>query len=363
MKKREANFELLRVIAMLMIITLHYLDKGGILPKADSDIGLTGFLAWGLEAFCVSSVNVYVLLGAYFLAKGQYRPTKAVALWLQVLFYSVGIAAVLIISGVIPLAEFDKYRLLIYLFPVIEEHYWFVTAYVLMILLAPLMNEGLRLLPKKTYRQGILLLLLLLSVSNSILPVQLPVDRMGYDALWFLCLYLLGAYFRYYGETDKLLKKLGSFQCALGGYVLFSLLIFASFLAVWTVYQKTGSLADFINRQYHYNSIFCLLAAICLFFAFRSVSIQEGKWAGMICKAASASFGVYLIHEHIDLRYLWNTWLGTARFAHTPLFLLHWLPCVLAVYAVCMLIDLSRQLVFAKLGIYWKNIHDRGITK
>lgn len=362
MKKREANFELLRVIAMLMIITLHYLDKGGILPKVEQEIDLTGALAWGLEAFCVPAVNVYVLLSAYFLAEGSYRPGKAVTVWAQVFFYSVGIAVVLIVSGVIPLAEFDKYRLLTYLFPVIEEHYWFVTAYIFMILTAPLMNEGLRALPKKTYRQGILLLLLLLSVSKSILPVKLPIDRLGYDALWFLCLYLIGAYLRYHGETDKSLQRLGSLPCAFGAYVLCCLLIFGSFAAVSAFYQKTGSLADFLNRQYHYNSVLCLLAAVCLFFVFRSIPIREGRWAALICKAASASFGVYLIHEHLDIRYLWNVWLGTERFAHTPLFLLHWLPCVLAVYAVCMLIDLVRQLVFAKLGIYWKNIHDRDRT-
>lgn len=356
MKTREANFELLRVIAMLMILTLHYLDKGGILPKVEQDLDLTGFLAWGLEALCVPAVNVYVLLSAYFLAEGKYRPNKAVRLWLQALFYSLGIAAVCLLIGILPLAELDKYRLLTYVFPVIEEHYWFVTAYILMILIAPLMNEGLRALPKQTYRRGVVLLLLLLSVSKSILPVQLPVDRLGYDALWFLCLYLIGAYLRYYGETDKLLQKLGSLKCACGTYLLCCLLIFGSFAAVHAFYKKTGSLVDFINRQYHYNSVLCLFAAVCLLFVFRSIQIRKDRWARLVGRAASASFGVYLIHEHLDLRYLWNTWLGTERFAHTPLFLLHWLPSVLAVYAVGMLIDLVRQLAFAKIGMCWKSL-------
>ena len=102
MKKREANFELLRIVAMLMIITLHYLDKGGILPKPDSAFGLPGFLAWALEAFCVSAVNVYVLISAYFLAESEYRPMRAVKLWIEVLFYSIGIAVILIVAGVLP---------------------------------------------------------------------------------------------------------------------------------------------------------------------------------------------------------------------------------------------------------------------
>lgn len=345
MKQRRANFELLRIVAMLMIITMHYLDKGGILPKPDAAFGTVGYLAWGMEAFCVCAVNVYVLISAYFLAECEYRPLKAVKLWLTVVFYSVTIAAVLAAVGVIPLSQLDPYRILNYIFPVIEEHYWFVTAYILMFLLAPLMNGTLRSLPVRTYRQGIFLLLLLLCVSKSILPVKLPTDRLGYDALWFLCLYLIGAYIRYHGKE----RYNGWFAAA--GYFLCCLLMFASFAALRSFYQKTGSLADFINRQYQYNSVLCLLAAICLFLAFAGFSIPEGKTAALICKAASASFGVYLIHEHLDVRYLWPQWIGTAYFADTFWFLLHWLLSIVAVYVVCMVIDFVRQWLFIKIKI------------
>lgn len=356
MKKREANFELLRIVAMLMIITLHYLDKGGILPKPDSAFGLPGFLAWALEAFCVSAVNVYVLISAYFLAESEYRPVRAVKLWIQVFFYSVGIAAVLMITGIVPVSQIDKYRLLTYAFPVIEEHYWFVTAYLLMVLIAPLMNDSLRKVPKKTYQQGVFLLLLILSVSKSILPVKLPTDRLGYDALWFLCLYLMGAYIRYYGETDKMIKKSAKLKTALSGYLLCSLFIFLSFVAVHMFYEKTGSLAEFISRQYNYNSILCLAASVFLFLTFQNIRIPEGRVADWICKAATASFGVYLIHEHIDMRYRWTVWLGVESFADTPVFIVHWLPGIVAVYVVCMLIDFARRFVFRKVEIIYRKV-------
>lgn len=341
MKKREANFELLRIVAMLMIITLHYLDKGGILPEPDGTFSGTGYLAWGLEALCVASVNVYVLISAYFLAAEEYRPMKIGKLWLQVFFYSAGIAAVLALVGILPVSELDLYQVLNYVFPVIEEHYWFVTAYVLMLLLAPLMNGTLRILSAKTWKKGICLLLLLLSVSKSILPVKLPVDRMGYDVLWFLCLYLIGAYIRYHGKRLRF---------PLGGYIICCGLIFASLAAVHAFYVRTGSLGEFINRQYQYNSIFCLLASVFLFAAFRNLHIPEGRGAALIRMAASASFGVYLIHEHLELRYLWPQWLGTERFSDTPLFLLHWLVSIFVVYAVCMAVDLARGEMFRWLG-------------
>lgn len=351
MKTRQANFELLRILAMLMIITLHFLDKGGILPEPDAVFDSTGYLAWGLEAFCVCAVNVYVLIGAYFLAEGDYRPGRAPKLWLQVFFYSAGIKALLLVAGVV--SGMDKYELLQIIFPVTQEHYWFVTAYLLMILIAPLMNETLRRLPEKTYRQGILLLLLLLSVSSSVLPVKLPIDRLGYDALWFLCLYLIGAYIRFRGGRAKSAPKM------LAGYAATSLLIFASLLAVHVLYEKTGSLGGFINRQYQYNSVLCLAASVCLFLAFRNIHIPQGRISAVICRIASASFGVYLIHEHVDLRYRWPAFLGTQRYADSPGFLLYWLPDIAIVYAVCMIIDFARQYMFRGIVKWLINANKR----
>ncbi len=351
MKTREANFELLRILAMLMIITLHFLDKGGILPKPDAVFGPAGYLAWGLEAFCVCAVNVYVLIGAYFLAEGDYRLGRAPKLWLQVFFYAAGIKALALAAGLVP--GMDKYELLQVIFPVIQEHYWFVTAYLLMILIAPLMNDTLRRLPEKTYRRGILLLLVFLSLSSSMLPVKLPIDRMGYDTVWFLCLYLIGAYIRFHGGKAKRISGM------LAGYAAAGLLIFASLLAVHAYYEKTGSLGDFINRQYQYNSVLCLTASVCLFLAFRSIRIPQGRASAVICRIASASFGVYLIHEHVDLRYRWPALLGTQRYADSPVFLLYWLPGVAIVYAVCMIIDFARQYMFRGIVKWLINANKR----
>ena len=357
MKRREANFELLRIVAMLMIITLHYLDKGGILPKAEEAFSPAGYLAWALEALCVCSVNVYVLISAYFLADREYQPMRAVKIWRQVLFYSLAIAVVFYVpatitvyrvQGSVPLSTFSLYEMLHYIFPIVTEHYWFATSYILMTLFAPLLNEGLKKLPRKQYRLGVVFLVLLLSVSKSVLPVTLETDRLGYDAIWFLCLYLIGTYIRL-RENETAREKLRA-RKPFAGYLFCSAAIFASLVIVHAFYEKTGSLAGYINRQYQYNSIFCLAASVCLFLAFQNICIPEGKLAAAICRIAGTSFGVYLIHEHLCMRYLWNQWLHTAEFADTPLFLLHWAVSVVVVYAACMCVEFGRQKLFSAVG-------------
>lgn len=319
---------------MLMIISLHYFDKGGILHDPKGDLDSFGLMVWLLEAFCSMSVNAYVLISGYFMIERDYDAGRCLKLWEKVIFYSLSIAVLysLVIRARGGCPAMDKYTLLHFILPLSHEHYWFVTAYCIMILMAPLMNKGLRDMDRAMYRKGLIALVTLLSVTCTLLPVKLPIDRLGYDALWFIVLYLLGAYLRLHG--------LGfSRRLAGAGYIVSGLVIFGSLLAVRALYLKTGALGDFISRQYHYNTLVNLLGAVCLLVFFSQLNIKEGRAADIIRRLAGSSLGVYLIHEHELVRYEWPRWLGVAAMDGSPLMVLHWIGSVLLVYAVCGHID------------------------
>ena len=78
--KRQANFELLRIVAMLMIIVLHYLNKGELLTAYTTDRTVINYAAHLIEAFCIVAVNCYVLLSGYFLVESAWRPGRVVSL-------------------------------------------------------------------------------------------------------------------------------------------------------------------------------------------------------------------------------------------------------------------------------------------
>ena len=60
---RMANLELLRCVAMMMVVVLHYLGKGSLLGDLTAErMGAAGYVAWILESFCIVAVNVYMLL-------------------------------------------------------------------------------------------------------------------------------------------------------------------------------------------------------------------------------------------------------------------------------------------------------------
>lgn len=345
---RQLNYELLRILAMIMIVCLHYLSKGGFLgDAARPEISAAGYAAWLIEAFCLVAVNVYVLISGYF---GSGSDTKDVLrrpfnIWKQVIFYSVVIGAIAILTGI---QKVDIYQIFVYLFPTVTEHYWFATSYIILCFFMPFLDRGVKELDKKSLEKLLGAFLLVFCLAKTVIPMQLAWDKYGYDAFWFVTLYLTGAYIKRYG-----ISFVNSRIKALALYIGSVLLIFASFLAIRQIYFLTGSLGDFIQYAYTYNHLFCYLGAIGLFMAFCECFDKKSahgknrleRIRKPIEFVSGATFGVYLIHEHINIRYLWVEWFQCKAWVNASLFgfLGHMLVTVITVYCVCTLIEIIRK--------------------
>lgn len=345
-EKRQLNYELLRIIAMMMIVCLHCLSKGGLLgDSARRDMDATGYMAWLIEAFCLVAVNCYVLISGYFGAneakKGLKRPF---CIWKQVLFYSLAIGILAMAAG---MQEFDIYQIFQYVFPLVTEHYWFATSYVVLCLFMPFLNAGIEVLEQKVFQEVLGGMLLIFCIAKTVIPMQLPWDKYGYDAYWFVVLYLTGAYIRRYG-----IKGINSRTKALCIYFVGEAAIFASFVVLRCIFFRTGSLGGFLQYAYTYNHFLCYIGAIGLFMAFGSYASNDDagkmeRFRKPIGLMASATFGVYLIHEHTNIRDKWGLLVDAEAVLDlpVPMFVLWLVATVLAVYAACTLIELFRQWV------------------
>lgn len=304
-KGRQANFELLRIVAMAMVVTLHFLSKGGLLKNFSEDFLLQDYAVWLAEAFCTVAVDVYVLISGYFLVTAEFRLRKAFVLWAQVFFYSVGVPAVCLLSGILPAGEVTLDRVETWVLPLLREHYWFATIYLLLYILSPLLGRAVREMKQEQLQIILGLLLVLCSVSKSLLPLDLALDTGGYDLLWFICLYLVAAYLRLYGIPRWFTGKRGAI-C----YVVCALAIYALSMGYRFLYHKTGLLGGFYTGPYQYNHLLCLLASVGLFGAFSAVRIEGERLGRGIGLAASSTFGIYLLHENEAIRNRWPAWLG-----------------------------------------------------
>lgn len=336
-KKRMANLELLRCVAMMMVIVLHYLGKGKLLPDlTGGEFDGAGAAAWLLEAFCIVAVNVYMLISGYFLCTSSFKLSRLLQLLVQVWLYSVAFGILGAATGVIAETPVDIHYFLTLIFPISMEHYWFLTAYVFLYLLLPFVGAAVRRMTKQQMQIALGLLLATFCVLKSILPLRLETDKSGYDCLWYLCVFVTAAYIRRFGVV--FLEKRRRAVCL---YVVCCLLAFAGTMALRFFFLRTGSLGRMTGMCMEYNHILPFLAAIGLFGAFVRTEIN-GKIADAINKIAPYTLGVYLLHENLGLRYTWQSWFGADRVTNVGELLLRTFFAVLGVFVCGILVDMLR---------------------
>lgn len=339
-KSRMANLELLRCIAMMMVVVLHYLSKGKLLGDLTAgNLIPTGFVAWVLEAFCIVAVNVYMLISGYFLCTSSFKISRLLRLWIQVWMYSVGIGVLAALTGIMPAEQCDTHYFLSLLFPVSMGHYWFMTAYVFLYLLLPVVGMAVRRMTKRQMQVALSGLLIAFCLLKSILPFRMEMDGQGYDCIWYLCVFLTAAYLRKFG-LPCLAKK---WRC-ICLYVVGCLAVLAETLCLQQIYLRTGSMELIMKIAMEYNHIFPLIAAIGLFMTFLSVQVSPGlsKW---INRVAPYTLGVYLLHENLGVRYAWQNWLGADKVSNIGELLLYTVTAVIVVFTIGILVDWLRDCV------------------
>lgn len=99
--------------------------------------------------FLLPAVNCFVLISGYFLCTAEFKLKKLVSLWIQTIFYTVGIYLLMCLfhdQTAFSFTQFIKRCLAITM-----KHYWYVTAYVLLYIVFPFLNCAIRAMNKKTH--------------------------------------------------------------------------------------------------------------------------------------------------------------------------------------------------------------------
>ncbi len=358
--KRQTNLELLRILSMLMIITLHFLGHGGVLNQAIPDSPAYYFY-WSIEALSFVSVNVFVLISAYFLCEIPFHPKRILHIWGTVLFYSI---AIFFFVSLFRRPENMILSVFQSVTPVFSNQYWFATKYIGLLLFSPFMNILIRQLSRKAHLALLVIAVLLFAVIPFLFPLSevMKVSN-GFGLVWFITLYFSGAYLRKYKSAGI------SRGVAFPAYILacgvlpLSLFVIRSITQYVTIHggvlPKDIRITD--TFLYDYNSIFVYLGSIFLFLSFLRVRVPA--WADKIVLFfAPLTFGVYLIHDNSLLRpILWEK-LSIAQFAGNPIILpLVLIVTVLGIFVTAGCIEWLRTILFRVLHI--QSLIDRIATR
>ncbi len=359
-KKRNPGIELLRIISMLMILTLHFNTHTGTLLEIGVPATGVNIFATLTESFSITGVNAYVLISGYFLSTGKARPSRLLQLICQVYFYTILISLAMMAVGTYAVdMGSSAYKLVEYIFPISSEHYWFITAYVIMFVFAPVMNAAVDKLTRKQLRAVIFGLLTWFCFIKSIVPVLFPTDHFGYDYGWFLCLYLIAAYIRKYDLVLFYTAGKSAIVYAVSVAVIFTMSVSLHYYNL-----HFGGFAHYSEVPFNLNFFFTLTGSLGLFSFFRFFRMREGAAADIIRTLGPMTFGVYLLHMHIELRDRWVDWIanviGDIPYDSVAGFAIHYIFTILIMFMAGIFVDFICKTVFEFVG---RIMHDSRLFK
>ena len=195
--QRKSGIELLRIICMLMIIVLHVYTYGGLNQLSNAQGGRFEVISDFMWSFFRTPVNVFMIITGYFMSKDvldfkkSYRRIPKV--YVTMLFYSILLTVLSFIiysnNGFSPsetannLTSADKleiatinklsgrfavYSIIKMFFPLLSKQWYFLTNYVIILLLSPFINKVLVEIDKKQFKILLGLLFVFLSIYPTI---------------------------------------------------------------------------------------------------------------------------------------------------------------------------------------------------
>lgn len=333
-KRKNYGIDILRTIAMLMIIVLHLLGNGGVLSNLSRGT-VNYYIMWLLEIFCYCAVNCYAIISGYVGYLKDNRFSKILYLYVQAVFY-------LILPAVcFTVFNFSDAGISMFIqafLPFTVKQYWYFTSYLCLFFMMPILNMVAEMISKKKYRCFLIIFFILFSITPTLLNTDIFFTGSGYSPIWLAYMYLIGAYIKKY-EVN--LKR----QIILVGYILCVVLTFTLKMIVEkitsVIYGEPRGSLIFIN----YTSPLFVIAAICLviFFSRQTIKNISGKF---ISKLGKYTFGVYLIHTspliwNIYSNRIWKILTYTA-----PVNIL--IVCIITVgfFGVCIILEYIRTKLF-----------------
>ena len=137
-KSRSYSLDILRILCMLMIVSLHFLSHGGMLEYF-SESEIPYYIMNILRALCICSVNVFVLISGYFMVeKNKINIKRIVSIAISILFYS---WIYLGLNLAFNFTELDLKGFLTAIFPISYKLYWFPTCYLFICIISPFLND------------------------------------------------------------------------------------------------------------------------------------------------------------------------------------------------------------------------------
>ena len=360
-KIRESGIELLRIILMLQVIFLHIGTFSGFETYSQETGTFQELFYWMNRLICRCPVYVFVMISGYFSVTSQTTMRniwkKASNVYLPMIFYSITLTFVLGVTGV---SQINTYDFVKSFFPLTSRTWYFMSVYLLVLILSPVVNLALTKLDKKDFRILLVVLFVLFSIwqnvaktepFNTVISVNSVIETTKGRGLYgFLFMYILGAYLRLHTkQEEKTTWK----------YLIIFVLLAAFDGILMYIVRDIPLLKGYLKIVNYNNAPIAVIQGLFLFLFFRTVRFKS-KFINYI---SSHNLGVYMIHEHwLMRRTIWDrifTFFQDPSFYESAFYPAATYGVILAIYISCIIIDIIRARIFDLIKKLYEKIKNK----
>lgn len=355
-KSRLSNYELLRIVSMLLIIFYHTKLYGQIIQRSENPT--ISIIMFFLGIFTIVHVNSFILVTGYFQSEKKFKMSKLWSLINASWFYRV---VIMIILGGVGLVSFSKLDIITQSALLTSgDHLWYVKVFILLYCVSPFLNKFISYMDKKTYMKLLGVLFFIFCIMPFISCNSL-FENDGFTLYNFVFLYLLGGFLKKYPiEKSYLFKRYSkSLLQVICIFVFFSVaFINGSIYLVMYLFKNVNSVFNYVQQHvsystFYYSNPLVVIQTLSYFVFFGTLSFKSN----IINRISSLTFGIYLIHENTYLRPFIYLWTGVLS---TPVKSIWYIPYLflvtIVIFVVCGVIEFVRQWIF-------KFIYNRKISK
>ena len=343
---RNLNIELLRILAMLMVVYCHMIihvdfTNGGsriVLPMYP---GWKSAISFTIVQYGQVGVSIFFMISGYFLVKKQFSWRRIFSTWFQMFLYAVLCLVIAIIAKQFLTLPFGMNELLSRaqsldtvlwsLCPFLYNSYWFIDAYILMLLLSPFINTVYAHMSQK---QILALIALLMFIGTW--PLFFNKANHWNNVVYAILGYIIGAYIRSYRDSLHTISNGALAICAVLCTTL--MLGFNHFVLSGSRWAQRLTWSEQIHQGLQILPIciaFCFFVAACRLPQLR----LPHRWSAFLLQVSAGTFGVYLLHENtFGFRFIWGT-------------VASWLPSISSKTGFVLTCTVTGLLIFALLDI------------
>lgn len=326
--ERESNIELLRIVAIFFVVFSHFCVHSQFVFPTGA-LSLNQILVQ-MGAIGEIGVSIFILITGFYSVKGKSSIKKIVYILIEVWLYNV---IILILTQLLSKDELSFAMILKNILPIYNTH-WFVYTYMFLYALSPFINKLLINMDQNTYQK----LLIMLWVSWGIVYTFTGADLNYSYLVWFIFVYMVGAYVRLYGSEKP--NRVPNFL----SFCICTCLMIISTILIDIVGLRFGFYPQHGNHFYSLHSPLVLGIAFSLFQLFRGFKIKHNKFINMI---AGTTLAIYLISDNTFVRLgLWNDVFKNGMHSDNHFLIFIGIIEVLIVCIVCATIDIVRRKLF-----------------